>query len=106
MNIVMQIGNLTKAPEMRKAGEKNVCSFTIAVNRLFGEKDADFHKVDAWGALADNCMKFLDKGRKVAVVGYLRNNNYTDGKGVERYETVIVAERVEFLGSKKKDPEA
>ena len=51
----------------------------------------------AWRGLAENCGKYLAKGKKVAVVGTLQNRSYMDKDGVRRYVTEIVAEEAEFL---------
>ncbi len=64
MNRAIIIGNLTKDPESRTtASGVSVCSFTVAVNRGFGDKkDVDYIPVVAWRGLAENCGKFLAKG--------------------------------------------
>ena len=76
MNKLTIIGNLTRDPEMRTTSTGiNVTTFTVAVNRRgrrdeqSNQPDADFFRVSAWRALGENCAKFLQKGRKVAVVG-------------------------------------
>lgn len=104
MNQVMIIGNLTKAPDMRQtANGKNVCTFTVAVNRRFkdanGNAVTDFFSVIAWKQLAELCGRYLDKGRKCCVIGELQTRDYTDKNGVKRYVTEIIAEQVEFLSA-------
>lgn len=104
MNRVIQIGNLTKDPEVRSTGSGiSVCTFTIAVQRRFaqgGEKVTDFFSVVAWRTLADICGKYLSKGSKVAVVGELQTRSYDAKDGSKRYVTEIVADEVEFLTPK------
>lgn len=102
MNHVTIIGNLTKAPDMRQTTSgKNVCSFTVAVNRRFkdaqGNAMTDFFNVVAWGKLAELCGRYLDKGRKCCVMGELQNRSYETKDGTKRTITEIVAEQVEFL---------
>lgn len=102
MNHVTIIGNLTKAPDMRQTTSgKNVCSFTVAVNRRFkdaqGNALTDFFTVVAWGKLAELCGRYLDKGRKCCVMGELQNRSYETKDGTKRTITEIVAEQVEFL---------
>ena len=83
MNRAIIIGNLTRDPELRTtASGKSVCSFTVAVNRGFGDKkDADFIPVVTWEKTAESCAKFLAKGRKVAVSGRIATRNYEkDGR--------------------------
>jgi single-strand DNA-binding protein len=102
MNKVHLIGNLTKDVELKTTQSgKQVCRFSIAVNRRFGnadgEKVTDFLNIVVWGKLAENCDKFLSKGKKVCVVGELQNRSWEDDKGVKHVSTEIVADEVEFL---------
>jgi single-strand DNA-binding protein len=103
MNKCIIIGNLTKQPELSTTSNGvSVCKFSVAVNRPFkneGENSVDFFNVTAWRGLADNCGKWLDKGRKVCVVGSIQFRTYTDNNGNTRYTSDLVAESVEFLSS-------
>lgn len=103
MNKAMIIGNLTRDPELRKtASDIAVCSFTVAVQRTFSrEKDeADFIPVVVWRGLAENCAKYLSKGKKVAVSGRIQTGSYEDKDGNRRYTTELIADDVEFLTPK------
>lgn len=108
MNKITLIGNLTKDPESRATSNgQTVCSFTIAVNRRFssnGEKVTDFFRINAWRQLGDNCMKYLAKGRKVAVVGELQARLYDAKDGQQRLALDVQAEEVEFLSPKEEAP--
>lgn len=102
MNKITIIGNLTHDPEIAETPTGvTVCKFSVAVNRKYkddnGEVVTDFFNVVAWRGLAENCGKYLAKGKKVAVVGTLQNRSYTDRNGVTRYVTEIIAEEAEFL---------
>ena len=102
MNKCIFVGNLTRDPELQTtANGVSVCRFSIAVNRTYtnanGEREADFVNIVAWRGLADNCAKYLAKGRKVCVVGQLQTRSYDDKDGNRRYVTEIVAEDVEFI---------
>ena len=106
MNKVILIGNLTKDPEISTTQNGvSVCRFTIAVSRRFtnaeGERETDFLNVVAWRNLADNCHKYLKKGSKAAVTGSIQTRTYDAQDGSKRYVTEIVAEEVEFVGSKQ-----
>lgn len=64
MNRLTIIGNLTRDPELRTTQDgKNVCTFTVAVNRR-GREGADYFRVSAWNAMGENCHKYLAKGGK------------------------------------------
>lgn len=101
MNKVTIIGNLTKAPELRTTtAGVTVCGFTVAVNRpkTQGNQDpgADFFNVNAWRGLGETCAKYLDKGKKVCVIGRVSlrtwENEDRHGASLE-----VLAEDVEFL---------
>lgn len=107
MNKLTIIGNLTKDPEMRTTTTgKNVCDFTVAVNRkkkTEGQPEADFFRVTAWNQLGENCAKFLTKGRKVCAVGAVSVRTYTTQSGEVRASLEVSAEDVEFLPSGEKN---
>ena len=106
-NKVQLIGNLGDIPEITKleAGRMKA-SFTMATNESYrnanGEKvtETQWHKVVAWGKLAEIAEKYLTKGTEVAVEGKLMNSNYTDKQGIKRYVTEIVANELLILTKK------
>ena len=104
MNKCIFIGNLTRDPEFSTTGNGvSLCRFSIAVSRTFkreGEPDADFFNIVTWRGLADNCHKYLSKGSKVCVVGSMQNRTYDDKEGNKRFVSDVVAEEVEFVGSR------
>ena len=100
MNKVFLIGNLTRDPELSETSNGTAyCRFTIAVSRNYGDKETDFFNIVTWRGQAENCGKFLAKGKKVAVVGSLQNRSYEDKDGNKRTVTDIVASEVEFLSA-------
>lgn len=101
MNKAFIIGNLTKDPDLRTTQSGiSVCSFNVAVQRRYkdqnGEKAVDYIPVIVWRGLAENCAKYLAKGKKVAVSGEIQTRSY-DKDGTKRYVTEILASDVEFL---------
>ena len=105
MNKVILIGNLTKDPEVRTTNNGTyVTTFSIAVNRKYKAQDGsqitDFFDIVAWRQLAELCGKYLEKGRKVGIVGELQTRSYESKDGTKRYLTEIVASEVEFLTPK------
>ncbi|MEI3515939.1 MAG: single-stranded DNA-binding protein [Clostridia bacterium] len=108
MNSVVLIGRLTRDPEVRYTGGQNnmaVATFSIAIDRPVKqgqEKKADFPRVTAFGRQAENCEKFLAKGRLVGVQGRIQTGSYTNKDGRTVYTTDVVADRVEFLEWSKK----
>ena len=107
MNKVFLIGRLVKDPEIRYSSNSTpVATFTLAINRpkrSDGEQEADFINIVVWNKLAENCSKYLMKGSQVAIDGRIQVRNYDDDNGKRHYVTEIVAENVQFLGSKKSE---
>ncbi|MBQ1422461.1 MAG: single-stranded DNA-binding protein [Firmicutes bacterium] len=102
MNSVVLIGRLTRDPEVRYTSQSQmaVCSFTIAIDRPSRqgeERKADFPRITVFGKQAENCEKFLKKGRLVGIQGRIQTGSYTNKDGVTVYTTDVIADRVEFL---------
>ena len=100
MNNVILIGRTTREVELRyTTSQTAVARFSLAVERPVkdGEKKADFPNIIVFGKQAENCEKYLAKGRKVAVQGRLQTGSYEDKDGKRVYTTDVIAERVEFL---------
>ena len=77
-----------------------VAKFSVAVDRpgkQGEEKKADFPRITVFGKSAENCEKFLAKGRLVCVQGRIQTGSYQDKDGKTVYTTDVVADRVEFL---------
>ena len=109
MNSLTIIGNLTRDPELRSTSAGiPVCSFTLAVNRRkagaeAGQPEADFFRVTTWRQMAENCARYLVKGKKVAVVGAVSLNTYTAKDGNTKASLEVNADEVEFLGGNRSD---
>lgn len=103
MNKVILAGRLTKDPEVKYTQNGTVYArFTLAVNRRFAkEPTADFLPIITWGKVAEVCGNNLVKGSQVLIEGRIQINSY-DKDGEKRYVTEIIADNVEFLGSKPK----
>ncbi len=104
INNVLLIGRLTKDPEIRytKSGLA-VCPFSIAVNGKAkrdesSDNEVSFFDIVSFGPTAENCHKYLQKGRQVAVGGYLRQNRWEDQNGQKRYKIEIIADKIQFIG--------
>lgn len=100
MNSVILTGRLTRDPEVRYISESQmaVATFTIAIDRVGGkEKKTDFPRITVFGKQAENCERFLTKGRLVGIQGRLQTGSYTNKDGATVYTTDVVADRVEFL---------
>lgn len=102
MNQVILTGRLTKDPELRTTqSDKQVASFTLAVDK-YGE-GTDFINCIVWGKQAENLCKYQEKGSQIGLSGRIQTRSYEDDKGNKRNITEVVADSIEYLGTKKKD---
>ena len=106
MNKVIEIGRLTKDPEIRYSQGANttcIARYTLAVDRKFkqeGQPTADFINCIAFGKLGEFAEKYLHKGVKIAVTGRIQTGSYTNKDGQKVYTTDVVVEEQEFCESK------
>lgn len=107
LNKVILIGNLGKDPELRKTKTgKSVANFSIATYEKQGEeKITQWHNIVAWEKTADNCAKYLAKGRQVYVEGKLQTSTYETDSGEKRMKVEVVAHNVVFLAGRDKSTE-
>ena len=103
INSIVLAGNVVADPESRTTQTgKTVAGFRLAVNNPINDKDVLYIDVDAWEKQAEFVMNYVKKGSGVSVVGRLKQDTWEkDGK--KQSKIVAVAERVGFLGGKKKD---
>jgi len=107
INRVVLVGNLTKDPELRQTGGGTpVCSLRIAVNTRrrdesgqWGDKP-NYFTISVFGNQAESCSQYLSKGRPVAIDGRLEWREWQAQDGTKRESVEIVADSVQFLGSR------
>ena len=103
LNKYMAIGNLTQNPSTKVVGEYSVTTFGLAINDVVYKnkektKQVTFIDVETWGRQAENCSKYLEKGKRVLVEGKIKMNSWEkDGKKFNKL--FCVADRVTFMGS-------
>lgn len=101
LNKVALVGRLTKDPEVRYTQEQTpVVTFSIAVDRTFkkeGQPSADFIPIVVFGKPAENCGKYIKKGRLVAISGRIQTRSWDDQDGKKHYITEVVSDEVDFL---------
>jgi single-strand DNA-binding protein len=106
LNHITIMGRLTKDVELRRTNTGTaVASFTLAVDRDFGEKETDFIDVVAWRQTAEFVSKYFSKGRMAVVSGRLQIRKWNDKDGNKRSTAEVVADNVYFGDSKKDDQE-
>jgi single-strand DNA-binding protein len=104
INKVILIGNLGADPELKYTpSSRALCNLRVATTEVFKDKSGvkqektEWHRVTVWGDQAENCSKYLAKGRSVYIEGKLQTRTY-DKEGQKHYATDVVADRVVFLG--------
>ena len=114
VNVVVITGNLTRDPELRSTpGGTSVCKLRVAVNSrrkdwLTGEwvDKPNYFDVTVWGTQGENCANYLAKGRPVAIEGRLDWREWETKERGKRQTVEIIANSVQFLGSKPTDEDA
>ena len=114
VNKVMLIGNLGADPEIKSSSSgATVASFRIAtsetrVNKTSGEKTTvtEWHRIVAFGRLAEICGEYLNKGKQVYVEGRLQTRSWEDKDGNRKWRTEIVATQMQMLGARGVPAEA
>jgi len=113
INSVVLIGRLARDPELKFIPSTGmaVTKMSLAVDKdLFGDKKqqaidqgkptADFINITVFGKSAENCANYLEKGRQCAVHGRISTGSYKKDDGTTVYTTDVIADKVEFIGSK------
>jgi len=113
LNKVMLIGNLGRDPEIRYLDKgQAVANFSIATTRVWTGKDGkkqektEWHRIVAFGKLAETCGEYLSKGKQVFVEGSLQTREWQDKNGQKHSTTEIIAQNMLMLGKKGDTPPA
>lgn len=104
-NKVQLIGHVGQDPEVKDLeGGRKVANLTLATNDYYindkGEKveNTEWHRVAAWGKIAEIIEKYVVKGKEIVVEGKLTHRSYEDKDGTKRYVTEVVANDILLLG--------
>lgn len=112
VNKVILVGNLGADPELRYTSNgAPVATFRIATNETWINRDGqkeekvEWHRIVAWGKLAEICGEYLHKGSQVYIEGRIRSRSWEDRDGNKRYITEIWATNMQMLGAPRRDME-
>ncbi|CCG54488.1 Probable single-stranded DNA-binding protein [Flavobacterium indicum GPTSA100-9 = DSM 17447] len=103
-NRVQLIGHVGQEPEIKLVNGKKVATLTIATNDFYYNdkkekiEQTEWHRVSAWGKIAEIIEKYVNKGKEVAVEGKLTHKSYEDKDGNKRYVTEINVNELMLLG--------
>jgi single-strand DNA-binding protein len=106
VNKVILLGNLGANPELKylPSGQP-VCEMRIATTAVFRDRNeqqqerTEWHRVVVYGKQAENCAKYLQKGRQVFLEGRIQTRSWDDKEGKKQYMTEVVANQIVFVGS-------
>lgn len=110
LNKVILIGRLGGKPEIRylPQKERQVARFTMATNERFFNQEkretfdrTEWHRIVAWGKMADFCEKYLSQGKQIFLEGKLRTRTWPDKNGVKRTTTEVEATNIILLGKRE-----
>ena len=111
LNRVLLIGNLGADPELSYTPSGTAkATMRLATHEVWtnksGEKGerTEWHRLIAWGRLAEICGEYLTKGRQIFVEGRLQTRSWEDRDGNKRWTTEIVATNMQMLGSPRGTP--
>lgn len=107
VNKVILVGHLGKDPEMRYAASGlAIANFSLATTENNKDKEGnketktEWHRIVAFGKLAEICGEYLVKGKQIYIEGRIQTNKWEDKEGNTRYTTEIIASTMQMLGSK------
>ena len=107
LNKAILIGNLGKDPEMRYTPSGlGIANFNIATSETWNNKEGaketrtEWHRIVAFGKLAEICGEYLSKGKQVYIEGRIQTRDWEDKDGNKKYTTEIVANQMLMLGSR------
>ena len=104
LNKVILIGRLTNDPEIRSTPNgQNVCSFRLATNRIWTDKQtgqkkekAEYHNIVLWRRLAEIAHQFLTKGSLVLIEGRIQNRSWQSSSGETRFRSEIIGRKIQL----------
>lgn len=106
VNKAILVGNLGGDPEVRSTTSGTaVCNFSLATNEAWTDKQGnkqqrtEWHRIVAWGKLADICGQYLSKGSQIYLEGRIETNEWTDRDGNDRKDKQIVATQLVMFGN-------
>ncbi|NVM20974.1 MAG: single-stranded DNA-binding protein, partial [Desulfobacterales bacterium] len=104
LNKVMLIGYVGADPDVRQTSNGSaVANFSLATTEKWTDKDGkkqsqtEWHRIVAWGRLAEICGEYLSKGGQVYIEGRIRTNEWEDNEGNKRKTKEIIAQRLQLL---------
>ncbi|MFQ5742763.1 MAG: single-stranded DNA-binding protein [Acidobacteriota bacterium] len=106
VNKIILVGNLGRDPELRYTQSGTaVANFSVATTERWTDREGqrqehtEWHRIVAWGKLAEIVGEYLSKGKQVYIEGSVRTRQWEDREGSTRYTTEVRANNLLMLGS-------
>ena len=107
VNKVILVGRLGRDPETRYTGSgQAVANFSVATDESYKDRNGErqkrteWHRITAWGKLAEICQQYLKKGTMVYIEGRIQSREWQDKEGQKRTSFDIVANTMKMLSSR------
>lgn len=107
VNKVILVGNLGRDPEVRYIKDGTaVANLRLATSETWNDQNGqkqertEWHRIVAWGKLAEIAKEYMSKGRQIYVEGKLQTRSWDDREGNKRYTTEVKADQIIMLGSR------
>ena len=108
INKAIIVGNLGRDPEVRYASNGSaIASITVATSEQWKDKNTgekqertEWHRISAFGRLAEIMGEYLKKGSQVYIEGRIQTRKWQDQSGQDRYTTEIIANEMQMLGNR------
>ncbi len=114
VNKVILVGNLAADPDVKATPKVTyVANIRLATHTYLGKdeegkakEETEFHRLVAFGKLAEFAGTYLKKGRPVYAEGRLRTSSWEDTAGTKRSRTEVVLDELKFVGAKPQEAAA
>jgi single-strand DNA-binding protein len=107
VNKVILVGRLGRDPETRyTGGGQAVANFSLATDETYKDRNGErqkrteWHRITAWGRLAEICQQYLKKGTMVYIEGRIQSREWQDKEGQKRTSFDIVANTMKMLSAR------
>ena len=95
------VGNLARAPDSKSVKDSTLTKLVVAVSDPYNKDKTSYIDVDTWGKTAENCKKYLTKGRQILAEGRLVQDVWEKEDGKKASKLYVRADNVQFMAKPK-----
>lgn len=102
INLIGRLGDVPKTTTLPSGAV--VAEFSVATNDQYRDRDGnkqtrtDWHRVKAFGKLAELFDQYLDKGSQISIVGSMQYSKWVDKHDQNRTSAEVIAHSFSFIG--------